>query len=67
MAERGGFEPTISRRYKGNPHNDTQRDSQISVPSSHDLSQVVNAWDKLPGSSQSCNPRHRQFSGGPGQ
>jgi hypothetical protein len=46
--ERGIRTPQFPADNKGNPHNDTQRDSQISVPSSHDLSQVVNAWDKLP-------------------
>ena len=46
--ERGIRTPRFPAHNKGNPHNDTQRDSQISVPSSHDLSQVVTAWDKLP-------------------
>jgi hypothetical protein len=49
LAERGGFEPhNFPPENNGNPHSDTQRDSQISVPSSHELSQVVTTWDKLP-------------------
>jgi hypothetical protein len=40
--------PQFPADNKGNPHNDTQRDSQFSVPSSHELSQVVTIWDKLP-------------------
>jgi len=46
--ERGIRTPQFPADNKGNPHDDTQGDTQISVPSSHDLSQVVTAWDKLP-------------------
>jgi hypothetical protein len=46
--ERGIRTPHFPTNNNGNPHDDSQRDSQISVPSSHDLSQVVTAWDKLP-------------------
>jgi hypothetical protein len=46
--ERGIRTPHFPTDNKGNPHNDTQIDSQISVPSSHDLSKVVTAWAKLP-------------------
>ena len=46
--ERGIRTPQFPADNKGNPHDDSQRDSQISVPSSPELSQVVTAWDKLP-------------------
>jgi hypothetical protein len=46
--ERGIRTPQFPADNKGNPHDDTQRDSQISVPSSPELSQVVTAWEKLP-------------------
>jgi hypothetical protein len=46
--ERGIRTPRFPTHNKGNPHNDTQIDSQILVPSSPELSQVVTAWVKLP-------------------
>jgi hypothetical protein len=46
--ERGIRTPHFPTHNKGNPHNDTQIDSQISVSSSHDLSRIVTAWSKLP-------------------
>jgi hypothetical protein len=46
--ERGIRTPSNSAENNGNPHNNSQRDSQIPVPSSSDLSQVVTAWEKLP-------------------
>jgi hypothetical protein len=46
--ERGIRTPHFPTDNQGNPHNDTQIDSQFSVPSSPDLSQVVTAWGKLP-------------------
>jgi hypothetical protein len=46
--ERGIRTPHFPTNNNGNPHDDSQRDSQISVSSSPELSQVVTAWDKLP-------------------
>jgi hypothetical protein len=46
--ERGIRTPQNSADNNGNPHNDSQRDSQFPVASSPDLSQVVTAWAKLP-------------------
>jgi hypothetical protein len=46
--ERGIRTPQNPANNNGNPHDDSQRDSQISVSSSPELSQVVTAWDKLP-------------------
>jgi len=45
---RGGIRtPQNPANNNGNPHNDSQRDSQFPVASSPDLSQVVTKWDKL--------------------
>jgi len=52
--ERGIRTPQNSADNNGNPHNDSQRDSQISVPLSPDLSQVVTAWAKLPAALKSA-------------
>jgi hypothetical protein len=46
--ERGIRTPQIPPENNGNPHYDSQRDSQISVHPSSDLFQVVTAWEKLP-------------------
>ena len=46
--ERGIRTPHFTHENKGNPHGDTQIDSQIPVASSPELSQVVTAWAKLP-------------------
>jgi len=46
-----GFEPhKILPKNDGNPHDDAHIDSQTSVPSIPELSQVVTAWKKLPAS-----------------
>jgi len=46
--ERGIRTPHFTHENKGNPHGDTQIDSQIPVVLGHDLSRVVTAWAKLP-------------------
>jgi hypothetical protein len=46
--ERGIRTPQNPANNNGNPHDDAQIDSQIPVASSPELSQVVNAWEKLP-------------------